>query len=156
MASLALFSRTARTSAISRTAAARTGSHHGFATSTSRWATSKQPKTLPEFSLEGKVRARYQNQMPAIILRILGGQVCLVTGGARGLGNEFCRAFVNSCVLWLSFADERLMDVICRGCTQLAVLDLKQSEAEDAAAELVSTACGMGNVTYHRTLKPCY
>jgi len=39
------------------------------------------------------------------------------------LGNEFCRAFVNS------------------GCTQLAVLDLKQSEAEDAAAELVSTAC---------------
>lgn len=28
------------------------------------------------------------------------------------------------------------------GCTQLAVLDLKQSEAEDAAAELVSTACG--------------
>ena len=25
-------------------------------------------------------------------------QVCVVTGGARGLGNEFCRAFVRSCV----------------------------------------------------------
>jgi hypothetical protein len=26
-------------------------------------------------------------------------QVCLVTGAARGLGNEFCRAFLRSCVL---------------------------------------------------------
>ncbi|EIN07152.1 NAD(P)-binding protein [Punctularia strigosozonata HHB-11173 SS5] len=67
------------------------------------YATAKQPKTLPEFSLEGKV--------------------CLVTGAARGLGNEFCRAFVNS------------------GCTSLVVVDLKQSEADAAAEELVNAAC---------------
>jgi hypothetical protein len=29
-------------------------------------------------------------------------QVCLVTGAARGLGNEFCRAFIRSCVLYLN------------------------------------------------------
>ncbi|KDQ61131.1 hypothetical protein JAAARDRAFT_32136 [Jaapia argillacea MUCL 33604] len=63
----------------------------------------KQARTLPDFSMEGKV--------------------CLVTGAARGLGYEFCRAFLAS------------------GCTKLAVVDLKQSEAEDAAKELVATSC---------------
>nr|GAT50690.1 NAD(P)-binding protein [Mycena chlorophos] len=48
----------------------------------------------------------------------MAGKVCLVTGAARGLGLEFCRAFVGS------------------GCTSLAVLDLLQSEAQGAAEEL--------------------
>lgn len=47
-----------------------------------------------------------------------------MTGAARGLGNEFCRAFVQS------------------GCTSLAIVDLKEEEAEQAAVELVKAACG--------------
>lgn len=54
--------------------------------------------TLPCFSMQGKV--------------------CMVTGAARGLGFEFCRAFLQS------------------GCTSLAVLDLKDSDCRDAAKEL--------------------
>ncbi|KAF8163422.1 hypothetical protein B0H34DRAFT_795133 [Crassisporium funariophilum] len=46
------------------------------------------------------------------------GKVCMVTGAARGLGFEFCRAFVEA------------------GCTSLAILDLKESETREAAAEL--------------------
>ncbi|KAF7363867.1 D-arabinitol 2-dehydrogenase [Mycena sanguinolenta] len=61
-----------------------------------------QPKTLPSFSMQGKV--------------------CMVTGAARGLGYEFCRAFISS------------------GCTSLAVLDLKADEAKAAAAELAVLA----------------
>ncbi|KAI0723906.1 NAD(P)-binding protein [Cerioporus squamosus] len=60
-------------------------------------------KTLPDFSMSNKV--------------------CIVTGAARGLGNEFCRAFVQS------------------GCTSLAIVDLKEEEAEHAAEELVKAAC---------------
>ncbi|TFK94770.1 NAD(P)-binding protein [Polyporus arcularius HHB13444] len=60
-------------------------------------------KTLPDFSMSNKV--------------------CLITGAARGLGNEFCRAFVQS------------------GCTSLAIVDLKEEEAEHAAQELVKAAC---------------
>jgi len=44
----------------------------------------------------------------------------MVTGAARGLGFEFCRAFVDS------------------GCTKLAVLDLKEDEARTAAEELLT------------------
>ncbi|KAI9446695.1 hypothetical protein H4582DRAFT_2108309 [Lactarius indigo] len=60
------------------------------------------PRILPSFSLQNKV--------------------CLVTGAARGLGNEFCRAFLRS------------------GCTSIVILDLKQSEAESAAEGLVHFA----------------
>ncbi|KAF9566304.1 NAD(P)-binding protein [Agrocybe pediades] len=56
------------------------------------------PITLPTFSLQGKV--------------------CVVTGGAKGLGFEFCRAFIQS------------------GCTSLAILDLIPTETEAAAEEL--------------------
>ncbi|KZT09754.1 NAD(P)-binding protein [Laetiporus sulphureus 93-53] len=66
-------------------------------------AKAKVHKTLPDFSMANKV--------------------CMVTGAARGLGNEFCRAFIQS------------------GCTQLAILDLKEEEAADAAAELTKAAC---------------
>jgi len=59
---------------------------------------SSVPMTLPSFSMQGKVS--------------------MVTGAARGLGFEFCRAFVQS------------------GCTSLAILDLKESETRDAVAEL--------------------
>ena len=47
-----------------------------------------------------------------------------MTGAARGLGYEFCRAFVQS------------------GCTSLAIVDLKEEEAQHAAEELVKAACG--------------
>lgn len=57
------------------------------------------PKTLPSLSLEGKV--------------------CAVTGAARGLGLEFCRAFLDS------------------GCTSLALLDLKLADLQEAEAELI-------------------
>lgn len=50
------------------------------------------------------------------------GKVCMVTGAARGLGYEFCRAFVSS------------------GCTSLAILDLKEDEANAAATELLTFA----------------
>lgn len=50
-------------------------------------------------------------------------KVGLITGAARGLGNEFCRAFIQS------------------GCTSLAVVDLKGDEAKEAASELVTYAC---------------
>ncbi|KAJ7481170.1 hypothetical protein B0H11DRAFT_1234535 [Mycena galericulata] len=62
------------------------------------------PKTLPSFSMQGKV--------------------CMVTGAARGLGYEFCRAFVSS------------------GCTSLAIVDLKEEEAKAAATELTAYARG--------------
>ncbi|KAF9256831.1 NAD(P)-binding protein [Marasmius fiardii PR-910] len=65
-------------------------------------AARKSPRTLSAFSMEDKV--------------------CLVTGAARGLGNEFCRAFIQS------------------GCTTLAIVDLKESEAKQAAEELTSMA----------------
>jgi len=63
-------------------------------------------------------------QMASKILPTLSlkGKVCLVTGAARGLGNEFCRAFMRS------------------GCASIALLDLKQSEAQTAAEELVEFA----------------
>ncbi|KAF8077787.1 NAD(P)-binding protein [Lyophyllum atratum] len=72
-----------------------------------RLSSTSAPKTLPSFSLQGKV--------------------CLVTGGARGLGLEFCRAFVNS------------------GCTSLAVIDLKASEAKVAAEELLAYSIANGH-----------
>ena len=53
----------------------------------------------------------------------MAGKVAVVTGAARGLGNEFCRAFVQS------------------GCTDLAIVDLKESEAKQAAEELVASIC---------------
>jgi len=51
------------------------------------------------------------------------GKVALVTGAAQGLGNEFCRAFIKA------------------GCTDLAILDLKQKQAEEAASQLVIDSC---------------
>ncbi|KAF4608510.1 hypothetical protein EYR40_000855 [Pleurotus pulmonarius] len=48
----------------------------------------------------------------------LQDKVCVVTGAARGLGYEFCDAFLKS------------------GCTSLAVLDLVYDEASQAAEEL--------------------
>ncbi|KAG7092843.1 hypothetical protein E1B28_009157 [Marasmius oreades] len=65
--------------------------------------TRRPPRTLPAFSMENKVS--------------------LVTGAARGLGKEFCRAFVQS------------------GCTSLALFDLDESEAKKAAKELTEMAC---------------
>ncbi|KAF9012101.1 NAD(P)-binding protein [Hymenopellis radicata] len=66
------------------------------------------PRTLPAFSMEGKV--------------------CVVTGAARGLGNEFCKAMVQS------------------GCSTLAIVDLKQEEADNAAQELSSYACSTSDL----------
>ncbi|KAH6918450.1 hypothetical protein BKA70DRAFT_17498 [Coprinopsis sp. MPI-PUGE-AT-0042] len=71
----------------------------------------RTPKTLPSLSLEGKV--------------------CIVTGAARGLGWEFCRAFVDS------------------GCTSLALLDLKLADLQQAEAELIGH---IGNETQVKIL----
>ncbi|KAF8623502.1 hypothetical protein AX15_006285 [Amanita polypyramis BW_CC] len=65
-----------------------------------RLSSAQREKILPSFSLADKV--------------------CLVTGAARGLGYEFCRAFIQS------------------GCKSLAILDLKEAEAKTAAEELVA------------------
>lgn len=62
-------------------------------------------------------------------------QVAVVTGAARGLGNEFCRAFVQS------------------GCTSLAIVDLKEEEAEHAAQELIKAACGQDPAPF-RVVQP--
>jgi len=61
----------------------------------------------------------------------LQGKVCLVTGAARGLGYEFCRAFIQA------------------GCTSIAIVDLKSSEATQAAEELTeygTSKCDLKNV----------
>ncbi|KAJ3548758.1 hypothetical protein NMY22_g1141 [Coprinellus aureogranulatus] len=58
------------------------------------------PRILPSFSLAGKA--------------------CAVTGAARGLGLEFCRAFLQS------------------GCTSLALLDLRAADLDLAVAELLA------------------
>ncbi|KAK7467469.1 hypothetical protein VKT23_004522 [Stygiomarasmius scandens] len=67
---------------------------------------SSPKRMLPAFSMEGKV--------------------ALITGAARGLGNEFCRALVQS------------------GCTSLAIVDLKESEAKQAAEELAKECVSSG------------
>ncbi|KIL69860.1 hypothetical protein M378DRAFT_68799 [Amanita muscaria Koide BX008] len=60
---------------------------------------------------------RYLRTLPSFSLE---EKVCLVTGAARGLGYEFCRGFIQS------------------GCKSLAVLDLKEAEAQKTAQELAS------------------
>jgi len=67
-------------------------------------------------------QAVVHKKIPRVYHRSPERQVCLVTGAARGLGNEFCRAFMRS------------------GCASIALLDLKQSEAQKAAEELVEFA----------------
>ena len=65
-----------------------------------RWSSSVAQmayKTLPTLSLQGKVSndvivCPTQKQL----MQYMGRQVCLVTGAAQGLGNEFCRAFMRS------------------------------------------------------------
>jgi len=55
------------------------------------------------------------------------GKICMVTGAARGLGFEFCKAFIQS------------------GCTSIILLDLKESECNEAVYELTAFAvenCG--------------
>jgi len=47
------------------------------------------------------------------------GKACVITGAARGLGNVFCHALVES------------------GCNQIAIIDLFAADAERAAEELV-------------------
>lgn len=61
--------------------------------------------------------------------------MCLVTGAARGLGNEFCRAFVES------------------GCSRLAIVDLKEEEAKRAAEELTAE---FGAFASHSHAMPSY
>ncbi|KAI5120606.1 hypothetical protein M0805_008082 [Coniferiporia weirii] len=46
------------------------------------------------------------------------GKVCVVTGAAQGLGYEFCRAFIET------------------GCTRLALLDVRDEAAKQAAKEI--------------------
>jgi len=66
-----------------------------------------EPKAPPSFSMQNKV--------------------CVVTGAAKGLGFEFCRAFIAS------------------GCTSLVVVDLIEDEAKAAANDLIAYALGTLN-----------
>jgi NAD(P)-dependent dehydrogenase (short-subunit alcohol dehydrogenase family) len=63
----------------------------------------------------------------------------LVTGAARGLGYEFCRAFIQAYGDRL-FSQSLLPDHFQRGCTSIAIVDLKSSEATQAAEELTEYA----------------
>ncbi|KAF7980623.1 hypothetical protein HWV62_37414 [Athelia sp. TMB] len=77
----------------------------------------------PLFSMEDKVRLEefvIRRAEPDCV------QVCLVTGAAQGLGYQFCKAFVNA------------------GCTKLAILDLKEQTAEDAARQLLTEVTSSG------------
>lgn len=65
-------------------------------------------------------------------------QVCIVTGGARGLGAEFCNAFLKS------------------GCTSLAIMDLKEEEAVNTGQELVKAACGASRLSITLSLVSLY
>ncbi|KAJ1309169.1 hypothetical protein OPQ81_004840 [Rhizoctonia solani] len=56
------------------------------------------------------------------------GKVCVVTGAARGLGNLFARTFVES------------------GCTKIALMDLKQEDAQKAADDLVEWFVQHGDI----------
>jgi len=83
---------------------------------------------------------RWSSTSPQAAPRILPSfslqnKVCVVTGAARGLGLGFCRAFIRS------------------GSDSLAILDLKQSEAESAAEELVRFAASEGVHLKGDTLK---
>jgi hypothetical protein len=61
-----------------------------------RFYSTPNKKTLPSLSMEGKVNnIRFITEISFINIGPLG-QVCMVTGAARGLGNEFCRAFIQS------------------------------------------------------------
>ncbi|TFK30050.1 NAD-binding protein [Coprinopsis marcescibilis] len=55
----------------------------------------------------------------------LRDKVCVVTGAARGLGLEFCRAFLDA------------------GCTSLVLVDLKDADLKDAIAELKRDLSGL-------------
>lgn len=83
-------------------------------------------RKVPARVLNGRQGALASSHLPFIHSphHVSRHQVCLVTGGARGLGNEFCKAFIQS------------------GCTSLAIVDLKEDEASSAAEELVKQACG--------------
>ena len=59
----------------------------------------------------------------------------MVTGAARGLGYEFCRAFIQAYGNRL-FHDCYSLIILKRGCTSIAIVDLKASEATQAAEEL--------------------
>jgi len=63
----------------------------------------------------------------------------LVTGAARGLGYEFCRAFIQAYGNRL-FSQSFFPDHSQRGCTSIAIIDLKSSEATQAAEELTEYA----------------
>lgn len=85
-------------------------------------AKARKEKFLHDFSMAGKVRF-VLSPTPCVRGSCAVSQVALVTGGARGLGNEFCRAFVRS------------------GCTSLAIVDLKEDEASESAEALIREAC---------------
>lgn len=86
-------------------------------------AKARKEKFLPEFSMAGKVRPPPRAHPVLHAHAHASAQVAVVTGGARGLGNEFCRAFVRS------------------GCTSLAIVDLKEEEATESAQALIKESC---------------
>lgn len=71
------------------------------------------------------------------------GKVCVITGAARGLGFEFCRAFVEMYVFFratsLKVLAAHALTANYRGCTSLAILDMQESAAREAAEEIIES-----------------
>lgn len=114
--------------ASSSASAARPSSSRILVGAQARWSSevaskARKEKFLHDFSMAGKVRFALFIRLCVYNSPPLVSQVALVTGGARGLGNEFCRAFIRS------------------GCTSLAIVDLKEDEAAESAEALIREAC---------------
>ena len=65
----------------------------------------------------------------------------MVTGAARGLGFEFCKAFLQS--YGIIHRPSSLPNHISpSGCSSMILLDLKESECNEAVNELTAFAVG--------------
>ncbi|KAF9482823.1 NAD(P)-binding protein [Pholiota conissans] len=84
------------------------------------------PITLPTFSMQGKV--------------------CMVTGAARGLGLEFCRAFIQSGCTCLALLDLRDLD-IATAIEELSAFATNELALDPSALKMVGVACDVASET---------
>ncbi|GHJ85700.1 hypothetical protein NliqN6_2102 [Naganishia liquefaciens] len=77
--------------------------------------TMKMPYVEPEVGKEPQTKPR--KTLSAFSMQ---GKVCVITGGARGIGHMISQAFMES------------------GATQVAILDLRREDAEKAGTEMVA------------------
>jgi len=83
-----------------------------------------RPKTLREFTLEGKV--------------------CVITGAARGLGYLFCRAFLESGCSRLALIDLRIEDAQ-KSATEIVAECAKDGEIEHDKVDVVGFGCDVAD-----------